>query len=273
MTKKILFSLTICFLFASFSFAQSEFFIKHDRNNHVRELGSLLNGEKDGIFISFRRNGKFKTSYYKNGKKLQASEVILEKEDNATTSGKSFGFVINGKKEGLWFTVRTNKVLSFQNYRAGVLEGVSYNFHEDYEVMTITHYKNGQKHGISKEFHSGGALHYETTYENGKIVDGETIYYYPNGNKKFVDNYKNGLKFGKSTTYYESGAVEIEGIYRDKGLKEGPWKEYYESGAVKEEYNYKHSLFHGEYTIYDKKGTILKQYIYKNDKLIKTIVE
>ena len=274
MIKKILFTLVICFACIRFSNAQSEFHIKLDKKNRVKEIGTFTNDKKDGIFISFRRNGKFKTNYYKNGKKLTASEVNLEQLNNATTGDESFGFLLNEQKNGIWFTLNTSKrVTNIQHYKAGVLEGKVYYFHADYEVMRIENYENGKKNGVSEEFHSGGALHYSTEYKNGKIVDGENIYYHPNGNKKFVDNYKNGLKFGKSTVYFESGAVEIEGIYRDKGLQEGPWKEYYESGKLKEEYNYKHGLFHGEYTIYDEEGNILQQYIYKNDKLIKTIVK
>jgi len=274
MIKKVFFTLTIFFVLTNLSIAQDDFYIKLDRKNRVREAGTLVNGEKEGLWFSFKRNGKHKKKYYVNGKKQKLDEVAIEKRYDIEKEENSFGILTNGKKEGLWFSINSNDLISsIQYYKAGILEGKFYRFHADGEVLGIDMYVNGKKDGICKEFHSGRALHYSTEYKNGKIVDGENIYYHLNGNKKFVDNYKNGLKFGKSTSYYESGGIEIEGTYRDKGLAEGPWKEYFESGKLKEEYYYKHGLFHGEYTIYDEKGTITAQYIYKNDKLIKTIVD
>lgn len=280
MKPRLLFLLLFSFLLAHTGIAQNDFYIKLDRKNRVKEIGSKENGQKEGLFFHYKPNGKHKSFYYENGKKrkLASSEVSVQKKFDPASRGQvleeSFGILKDEKRVGLWFTFNDNKELvRVSNYKSGILQGISYRFHADGEVLGIDNYLNGKKHGSCKEFHSGGALHYDTNYKNGSIADGENTYYYPNGKKKFVDNYKNGLKFGKSTTYYESGAIEIEGIYRDKGLAEGPWKEYYENGALKEEYYYKHGLFHGEYTIYDEKGKILHQYIYKNDKLIKTIVE
>ncbi|WP_298510078.1 toxin-antitoxin system YwqK family antitoxin [uncultured Kordia sp.] len=279
MIQKVFFTLAILFVCTNMSIAQSDFYIKLDNKNRVKEIGTLQNGEREGLFFKYKRNGKHKSFIYNNGKRqrIKLSEVNVERKYDSQYKDQileeSYGILKNGKREGLWVTFNDENVFKVaSNYKNGALEDVQYQFHTDGEVLRIDKYSKSVKNGICKEFHSGGALHYKTTYKDGKIIDGENIYYYPNGNKKIVNNYKNGLKFGKSTTYYESGAVEIEGIYRDKGLQEGPWKEYYESGALKEEYYYKHGLFHGEYTIYDEKGKILEQYIYKNDKLIKTII-
>lgn len=278
MIQKVLFTFLVLCMCTNSIIAQSDFYIKLDRKNRVKELGTLQNGEKNGLFFKYKRNGKHKSFVYENGKKrkVKLSEVTVEKKYDPKSKGQilseNFGVLQNGQRNGLWLSFDSdNQFISASNYTLGTLEGKTYFFHGDGEVLRIEHYVNGIKHGIVEEFHSGGALHYRTEYQKGKIIDGEHIYYYPNGNKKIVNNYKDGLKFGKSTTYYESGVVEIEGIYRDKGLAEGPWKEYYESGKLKEEYYYKHGLFHGEYTIYDENGKVLEQYIYKNDKLIKTI--
>lgn len=277
MTSRLILLLLLSFLYANTSIAQ-DIHIKLDRKNRVKELGAIQNGEKEGLFFRYKRNGKHKSFIYENGRKrkVKLSEVSTEKKTNSSNTEfleESFGILKNGKREGLWLTFNGyDEFTQATLYKAGIIENIKYRFHVDGEVLGIDRYVKGIKNGLCEEFHSGGALHYRTLYKNGKIVDGENIYYYPSGSKKFLDHYKDGLKFGMSTTYYESGAIEIEGIYRDKGYKEGPWKEYFESGAVKEEYMYKHGLFHGEYTIYDEKGNILQQYIYKNDKLIKTIV-
>lgn len=279
MIQKVFFTLIVLFVYTNVAVAQSDFYIKLDRKNRVKELGTIKNGEKDGLFFKYKRNGKHKSFVYENGKKrrVKLSEVTVEKKYDPRSKGQIleeyYGLLKNGKREGIWLTFNDENVFTTASfYKNGVLEEVMYRFHTDGEVLGIDKYVKGVKNGICEEFHSGGALHYRTEYKNGKIVDGEQIYYYPNGNKKIVNNYKDGLKFGKSVTYYESGAVEIEGLYRDKGLAEGPWKEYYENGTLKEEYYYKHGLFHGEYTIYDEKGKIVEQYVYKNDKLIKTII-
>ncbi|MFK7747045.1 MAG: toxin-antitoxin system YwqK family antitoxin [Kordia sp.] len=279
MTSRLTLLFLLFFLSANITIAQNDSYIKLDRKNRVKELGTIKNGEKDGLFFKYKRNGKHKSFIYENGKKRKVAplEVSTDKSYNAAVTEvleESYGLIKDEKREGMWLTFNAyNEFTQASLYKNGKLHGITYRFHVDGEVLGIDRYEKGIKNGICEEFHSGGALHYRTLYKNGKIVDGENIYYYPSGSKKFVDNYKNGLRFGMSTTYYESGAIEIEGIYREKGYKEGPWKEYFESGAIKEEYMYKHGLFHGEYTIYDEKGTILEQYIYKNDKLIKTIVD
>lgn len=278
MIQKITYTFTILCVFVNVCIAQDSLFIKVDSNNRVKELGVIRNEKKDGLFFKYKRNGKHKSHMYENGKKrtLETSEVNVETtyepKSKGQIIGESFGIRHKERREGLWLFFNENKQLSSASlYVNDFLEGTSYHFHSDGEILRKEQYAKGKKHGISEEFHAGGALHYRTTYQDGKIADGKQIYYYPNGNKKIVNHYKNGQKFGKSTTYYESGSVEIEGEYRDKGYAEGPWKEYYESGALKEEYYYKHGLFHGEYTIYNEDGGIAEQYIYKNDKLIKTI--
>ncbi|MEM6687201.1 MAG: toxin-antitoxin system YwqK family antitoxin, partial [Bacteroidota bacterium] len=270
--------LAIFLISSTATFAQDSLYVKLDGKNRVKELGTLRNGEKHGLFFKYKNNGKHKSFIYENGKKrkLATSEVTTEKKYDPKSKGQileeSFGILKDGKRDGLWLTFNNNNIfITASMYNAGVLEGTNYDFHPDGEVRRIEHYKNGEKHGSCKEFHAGGALHYNMQYVNGKVIDGNVIYFYPNGNKKIVNSFKNGYKSGKSTTYYESGAVEIEGEYRGKGTPEGPWKEYYENGTLKEEYYYKHGLFHGEYNIYDENGKVLEQYIYRNDKLIKTI--
>ncbi|AXG69749.1 MORN repeat variant [Kordia sp. SMS9] len=279
MIQKVVCILAVFFVFSSVSIAQDSLFIKLDRKNRVKELGTIQHGKKNGLFFKFKSNGKHKSYFYKNGKKrtLAPSEVSVETQYDPKSRGQilgeCFGVRKNERRTGLWLFFDNDKqFIAASRFENDFLEGNTYYFHADGEVMRMEQYAKGKKHGISEEFHAGGALHYRIPYKNDKIADGEHVYYYPNGNKKIVNTYKNGKKFGKSTTYYESGAKEIEGEYRDKGLAEGPWKEYYENGTLKEEYYYKHGLFHGEYIIYDENGKVVEQYIYKNDKLIKTIL-
>ncbi|MEM6718406.1 MAG: toxin-antitoxin system YwqK family antitoxin [Bacteroidota bacterium] len=279
MIRSAYFLLAIFLISSTAAIAQDSLYIKVDRKNRVRELGTIQNGEKNGLFFRYKRNGKYKSFFYENGKKVKSgiSKVVVEKQYDPKSKGQilgeSFGILKNGQRDGLWLTFDTDEqFISASRYVSGNLEGKTYYFHGDGEILRLEHYAKGTKHGIVEEFHSGGALHYRTEYNNGKIVDGAVTYFYPNGNKKIVIHHKDGYKSGKSTTYYESGAIEIEGEYRGKGKAEGPWKEYYESGALKEEYYYKDGLFHGEYIIYDEQGKVLEQYVYENDKLVKTVL-
>jgi antitoxin component YwqK of YwqJK toxin-antitoxin module len=271
-------SLFVVVLATNYTWAQDSLYIKVDRKNRVKELGTLVNSKREGVFFKYKRNGKHKTFFYENGKKRKVTENeitvenIYDPASKGQIIGANMGVTKNQKREGLWLSFDSELLSKAVFYKEGVLKGTAYRFHSDGEILGIDRYVNGKKHGFCEEFHSGGDLHYRVEYKKGSIVDGKHIYYYPNGNTKLVNNYKNGKKFGKSITYYESGAIEIEGEYRDKGLAEGPWKEYFEDGTLKEEYYYKHGLFHGEYTIYDENGKIVAQYIYRNDKLIKTIL-
>lgn len=74
---------------------------------------------------------------------------------------------------------------------------------------------------ILKAFDKQKKLMYTRSYsdESGKTLHGETLNYYPNGNKKSSFNYLNGKVVGKSYKWYENGEQQEESEYADDNFE------------------------------------------------------
>jgi antitoxin component YwqK of YwqJK toxin-antitoxin module len=153
--------------------------------------------------------------------------------------------------------------------------------------------------------HSGGAsfkdegegLRYEWYYEDGKVVDGVTKSWFPDGQKKSEVTYKDGIKDGLWTELYENGQKKREVIYKDgelinellwtkdngqkssegiiKGqdesgniIKDGLYTEWFENGQKKLEGTFKDGERDGLYTSWNENGKKWFEEYYKDGELI-----
>lgn len=70
-------------------------------------------------------------------------------------------------------------------------EGTLKSYNNNGSLKAIEEYKNGLRNGNS-ELYKNGKLNFKATYVNGKS-EGETIWYYPNGNVKEIIHMKGGI--------------------------------------------------------------------------------
>jgi hypothetical protein len=120
------------------------------------------------------------------------------------------------------------------------------------------------------------------TFDNGKVKEkyfvnvnggkeGESIWYYENGNVKEKCNYHNDFRDGEFIRYYENGSVCYKCNFHN-GKTEGEYVEYYEKGNVYEKCNYNADKLEGEYFIYNESNELITHRIYEYDRVIKYLL-
>ncbi len=170
---------------------------------------------KDGLPL-----GEFRY-YYPDGKLKTVSVISNQGKRAVTTSwfpnGKKMatGIYRDEKKDSTWqfFSESNGTLVSEENYKDGLTDGISKVFYPDGQLSEIHHLRSGVKDGPWEQY-----------YLDGKI--------------KLRATYKAGEKDGLFKTFYSSGQVMMAGQYIS-GLQDGTWMYYGEMGAVtkKEIYN------------------------------------
>ena len=109
------------------------------------EQGSIKNGERDGAWVSYHKNGQlFIKSYWKDG-----------------------------KKEGTWVFYRENgRLWGKNNFKNDKGEGASINYHKNGQLSSKGNWKNGELDGAWIHYHENGTVDKEKT---GTFKNGEKI--------------------------------------------------------------------------------------------------
>jgi antitoxin component YwqK of YwqJK toxin-antitoxin module len=143
------------------------------------EQGSLKNGKKDGLWISYRDNG-------------QLWDKVTYKD---------------GKVDGPYLTYHENGRLEYKGtYKVGKKNGPWVSFHEDGQLWFKGTYEDGKNVGVWVNYYKNGQLWSKGTYKNGKRV-GPWIIYHDNGQLMSKGIYKNGEKVGPWVSFHEDGTV------------------------------------------------------------------
>lgn len=107
---------------------------------------------------------------------------VTEQNPDAPQEGK----VVDGKKQGVFETIKGDKVAN-----------------------RIT-YKDGVRHGITQDFYVSGNLRSDIMYVNG-VKNGEAIFYYGDGVTPYrINNYVNGKREGFQRKYHKNGELLSE---------------------------------------------------------------
>lgn len=103
-----------------------------------KAAGSFLNGEKEGVWKYFFKNGETSgEEVYKNGKSISSAEYY----NNSAL--KSKGIYIEGKPSGIWtYWDVDGRVIWKGNYLNGLRVGEWIRYFENGEKMKIT-FENG----------------------------------------------------------------------------------------------------------------------------------
>ncbi len=186
------------------------FWRKADSAGHVVYDGHFKDGIPAGIFHYYYPDGKLKTlsvvtnrgklamttSYFPNGRKMAAGRYLNEKKDSTWQ----------------FFSETAETLVSEENY------------------------KNGLAEGVSKVYYPEGGLSEQRTYKNG-IPDGPWEQYYTEGKLKLKGGYQAGEKHGALKTFFISGQVMMSGQYVS-GHQAGTWLFYNDKGAIAKKETY-----------------------------------
>lgn len=210
--------------------------------------------------------------YYENGQK------------------SSEGYLKDSEPDGIWKSYyKTGIIKSEGKYKNNALDSLWIFYDEKGDTLKKITYHNNQKNGYyliyqtsdeSDSANQNKLLSKELYLNDTK--EGESYYYYPNGNIWRSVYYKNGKRNGKSMEFSEKGIMISIMHYREnllvqrefinrtdrKGNKQGVWKEFYKNGKIKQEVTYLNDKYHGLLKTYNERGELEKSVRYFNGQLV-----
>ncbi len=182
----------------------------------------------------------------------------------------SQGFMLNGKKDGVWRSYQDDKgkLTKLEEYSNGILNGVSITVHINGSVTSDATFLNNKLNGQRTAMSNYGNVKVIETYHDS-ILDGRKRMYYDNGTLQEDGNWKNAQKDGPFKWYRSDGTLSLENTYVS-GVLQGPSKEYDEKGRIKRIGQYLNYNEAGEWQEF-KDSVLVKKIIYKDGQVVKEI--
>ena len=230
---------------------------------------------------------------------------ILSGQENVNDSGfvqyfypnkqvSSEGVMRNNKPDGYWRTYYVTGVIKSEGKRTNYLLDSIWNFYNQAGEQTQRiSYKLGEKSGYSIRYSYDNPLNpgqptviTKELYVNGK-KEGNSYYYYPTGELKFLLYYKDGKKQGISREYTKDSTLITVMEYNNNyvvnrerlnrtdptGRKQGTYRDYYENGKIKKEEHYLDNQLHGYYREFNGKGELVMAMRYERGQIMEEIDE
>ena len=91
---------------------------------------------------------------------------------NLSSSKRSEGNLIDGKKEGVWkfwYDDERKHIKEISNWKEGSKEGKTEEFWKSGSLLRTSYYKSGKLDGVEYKYSSSGKIHDSTRYEMGEI--------------------------------------------------------------------------------------------------------
>lgn len=220
------------------------------------------------IICQEKNTGEYKIFYYENG--------------NISSEGN----IIDGKPDGYWKSYYPSGILKSEGNRKNHLLDSTWVFYSEYQdTMEKINYVMSKRNGYSFTYNSDrndkpeniGKIIAKELYVNDK-KEGNSFYYYNNGNIKKIASFRNNILNGKLYEYDKNGMVitiytyskgvltdrEFINRYDANNKKQGVWKEIDGDLKVKKEIEYKNDIIDGNYKEFNDKGDITVLLKYEN---------
>jgi antitoxin component YwqK of YwqJK toxin-antitoxin module len=202
----------------------------------------------------------------------------------------SEGYMKNGKPDGFWKSYYVTGIKKSEGkWRNNLLDSIWVFYNQVGDTIEKINYNLGKKNGYyytykydnKTDASDPGYIASRELYVNDKR-NGESYYYYENGQVKTTINYIDGMKQGLGIEYSREGEILTLLEYRNDylinrepvnrmdagGLKQGVWKEFYDNGQLKTERVYLDDQLNGYYREYDEKGNLRFSLRYENGNVI-----
>lgn len=166
--------------------------------------GTFRNGSPFGIFTYYYPEGSVKTiSLFSDDGRL-ARSVSYFKNGNIMARGN----YLETKKDSTWLFYSDNDTnpVSRENYRNGLLNGVSITYYPNGIISETIEYSEGIKNGKWEQFFTDGSPKVKGAFKNGEN-DGHFLLLFPNGKTMINGNYADGHQEGEWLFYDESGKL------------------------------------------------------------------
>ena len=118
---------------------------------------------------------------------------------------------------------------------------------------------------VTFDENEGQGLRYKWEYKDGKMVDGISQSWYPNGQLKSTINWKDGHRNGLNTEWHDNGQKRSETTYKN-GKEVGVSTWWYDNGQKNSEKTYKNGKLDGLHTKWYENGQKWEEGTYKDGK-------
>lgn len=270
---------------------------------HIKRSYTLRNGMKDGMFTEYFINGQISSikeykgntltgkmiHYYENGRLKTSVDYNLKGEQHGKQviyypNGNIFKIIqySNGLPHGKWFSYYddTNenrlKVRSIEHFAYGKSINKSMTYYDNGNVKSMTNFSSdGRRNGVCKRFFDNQQLKCSKYYVDDKL-NGETVEYYRNGNRKRVLYHLEGKLNGTVYKFSFDNFLQFKCHYIDN-KRDGYSLEYYTNNTnnrhhlkmepmLKRAVLYEEGKKNGKAFLYDDKGNLNYIFEYLNDK-------
>lgn len=173
------------------------------------------NGVRDGLFEQWHYNGiLIARGNYKEGMR----EGLYENwsyDGNLITRGN----YKNGKAHGLVEKWDDGVLMSREEYKDDILDGISELYYSNGSLKSRQMYSDGVCKGLGEEWYENGQLKSRVNY-NDEDYDGLREVWYDNGQMLSRSNWVNGELDGVYESWYEDGRPKKRRIYKEGELVE-----------------------------------------------------
>lgn len=141
--------------------------VTNNQQGQVAEEGDLLNGQKEGTWVTYHNSGLVASvTSYRGGKK---HGFAMKADDTGSITERMF--YVNDQLEGKRFLYNHTRVKEEANYRNGKLDGERKLYYDDGKVQEEGNFKNGKRDGIAKWYDQQGSVTIQYTYKDGEKVE------------------------------------------------------------------------------------------------------
>lgn len=254
-------------------------------NGKISSEGTLKDGKPDGYWKTYYENGNIKSEGNRKNYSLDSSWKFYDENGKLALEMN----YIKGKKNGEKKTYAEKRII-IENFKDDVKHGLTNIYTPDGKLVKTILFENGREEGISKEFDETGEIITITEYRGGVAISQENINrrdkaglkqgkwknFYNNGKLKEEIEYRNSLKSGFYKEYDTTGNLKnITKYLNDTLLKDVQEivkldikNEYYDSGKLKSVGSYKNKVPEGIKRQYNEDGKIVKAEIFKNGNMV-----
>lgn len=247
--------------------------ITYKPDGTVYQKSEMKEGDRDGVTTTYLNNGRISatetykkdrreglcTYYHENGSVRTAITYSNDEQQGPSTLTDEEGRTVmtdeykNGHiKRMTYYNVLTGKIC-----RENIVDDKDKNTMQVCNAIGILVKeavcdRDGMYNGDYKEFFVDGRVSKTASYTKGKL-NGVTVSYYQNGNKKEEETYVDDERHGRYKRYHWNGTLAEEGEY-DHDVQQGYWYTYNDLDNLVETEYYLDGEKHGTNILYFANG-------------------
>ena len=145
---------------------------KKDQDGKVLEEGFMLNGLKEGTWVTYHKTGPHAKTIetYAAGKK-NGLELSLTNRGQVEKIANYKGGLMNG----YWAEMRFGRPTKEATYVNNLFHGEYKEYHQNNKLARLVQYQNGQIHGKLQTFDDQENMTTDYNYENGEKISGGIV--------------------------------------------------------------------------------------------------